>query len=395
MTANLVSAIAIAAVVTAGTLVGGGILAYLIGEAIKKQGEKRKYFATLPQQGRFYFWMVGGRLEEIVENMTDWKLECINDRWLFIRTSDQEELDFWGEYLGVKWIGLYGSIKEFENFQWVEFRQRRDSDGNLLPEYEAATREKNSFEFLRQFTYSVPMSKIDLLGNEQASANALATVWVLDPEKAFLDNKNWVSEVSGVIQSTIRGMATTRTFQEFKEFSAAPNQYSEFCRQMLSINGLHLSPNGDPDYDQVTPGGLFQVYGVVIWNVNLQDLEPTGELAESLRKKEKERLDGEAKVTKEELAARALVVAAQGRMDASERDAIAQRNILEQTIGYAGSVPGGDRMYTAQQVSREGSSVSVWVEGGADIKPTLPLPVPPPAPPKPERVGPPKDNPQP
>lgn len=381
-----------AGVLTLVCLIGGSILAYLIGEAIKKQGEKRKYFATLPQRGRFMFEMIGGGIYRIIENIGDWRLEEINGRRLFVRSRREEDPDLLGQYLGVTWIGWYREIKEFKKWQWVEFRQKRDGSGNLLPEYESVTREENPREFLRQFTYSVPMSKIDLLGNEQANANALATVWVLDPEKAFFDNKNWVADLSGVIQSAIRGWATNKTFQIFKESTAGANRDSEFARMLLSINGIVLGDEGDPDYSQVTAGGLFQVYGVVIWNVNLQDLEPTGELAESLRKKEKERLDGEAKVERERLAAEALVVAARGRLAASEMDALAQRNLLEQTIGYAGSVPGGPRMYTASQVSREGSSVSVWVEADAKVEPTLPLPLPPPRPPKPAQIEPTKTN---
>ncbi len=357
---------------------------YGIGEAIKKQAakEKKRFFATLPQPGKFMFITVGGKLENTIENVLKWELD---DQKRFRRTRSTKQLGFWEDQLGVIWIGLYGEIKIFKDWVWNEFGI---TPGGSEQNMGVKTRKADVSEFLHQFTYPVKVTNMELIGNNQADATALATIYMLDPEQTFFNTKDPIDTFIGIVQAGVKGWATRKTFDQLKEESEKTGSDSEFSRVLFDINGIELDPDtGDPKYDRpIEKGKLFQLLGIAVCSVVLQDLEEKGDTAVARREIVANELRGEANIKAAEKAARVKLIDAQATMDAAEREARAERIKLQQTLGYIASLPGGDKINKMRAATGKDSKLTTLVESKSDVDVTLPLPTAPAEIPEPERV---------
>lgn len=361
------------------TAFGLFVLIYLGGLAIQAIAGTDRIFAILPETEKFLFVFVEGRFDHLVENSRRWKLDGQNR----FRRSPHEEsaTGFWEQKLGVSWIGLYGRVKIFEKWQWAEFRQKKDSGGKPLPDWGVVSREKDVREFLIQFTYSIPVNTIELQGNDQISANVLVTTYILDPEKFFLGNKDAMDVLVGTVQGAVRGWASSLTMDEVKRRSGEAGRSSEFAQAIIRTNGIELSDSrnpdtdGDPDYSRVEPGSLFDVTGVAIWNVTLQDIEATGPVAEAQSKQRKAELEGAAKVTEAEKAAEAALIRARNEAEVLNLKAAAEAAYIQATIVLptGGAGPHVAEILKAQAVTGDKSKLTTWVEKGGGASPTLPI----------------------
>lgn len=338
---------------------------FRLGEYIKQYAkEKKRYFATLPDPERFMFVTVGGKLEKIVENVSDWELDE-DTHWFKKVKKNKKKVGFLETTLGVTWIGLYGEIKVFKDWSWTEFRLKEDKDGKPLTEYEITPRKKDVEQWLQQFTLSVPLKNMELAGDDQADADALVTILILDSERAYFRNKNWQDTLVGIIQSAITGWVGPRSFDQVKADSASVQQNSDFAKDLIKINGLELNPDGDPDYSkEAVPGSLFQVLGIVIWTVALQNLEAKGPAADARRAKVVNELQGAADIVAAENRAKVRKRDSEAERDAKIAIAEGERAALEQTAGYMAWLPGGPGMYEANQVAN--SDLIYWGGSGKD-----------------------------
>ncbi len=334
---------------------------YYLGEAIKKQARKMKFFAPIPQAGRFMFVMREGVLNRIVENVLKYDTD---ESRRFVRSRDpKKKLPWLARTLGVTWIGLYGQIKIFSDWRWVEFRQKAQPGQDSTPTYGAVERKESPHEFLQQFTYSIPMINMDLAGNDQANANALVTVYILDSEQAFFNNKDWIDLFVGIVQASIRGWVTDKDFNQVKEATADVTENSQLSILLRGLNGIALDKDGDPDYTKITPGGLFQVTGVAIWSVALQDLEPTGPLAAAQSKNRLAELEGNANITAAQKAAEVARIEAEGRANALQVERVARTAwVMETIVGPSGG-PGSDaaEVLRAEMLAGEKSKLTTVV----------------------------------
>lgn len=384
---------------------------YGIGAAIKKQadkdikkGETFRFFAPIPRPGSFSFVVLEGVVVDIIENVAGWKLKPMSDgsECFGLVTPDNKPSppSLLKRNLGVLWIGLFRTIKVFTNWKWSEFKQIEEKeagrkDAEKVPKYQIALREENVSDFFFQFPYPVTLENAEIKGNIEVNVVMVLTVLHLHPVRAFFLNKDPVALFNAMIQSALRSYITDKDFDEVKRIkaSATKNDSEEgdsFWTVIQKLNGIELDPKtGDPNYnDGIEPLGLYGKLGYYVARAEVVQVEAVGDTANALEAERLAELRGNATIKTAEKAGDALVVSARKRAEAAEFDAFAQRTLNEQSAGYFASLPGGARMFAAAQVARDGSSVSTWVEGGSDIKVTLPLPPAPPMPKKPERVEP-------
>lgn len=339
------------------------------GKIVQWMGSQDFLFTNLPQPGRFKFIFIGGRFSRIVENVTGWDIQG----GVFARVGFDKEFGFFEQKFGVTWIGIFGRVRTFPDWQWVEFRQKRDSDGNLLPEWDAVNREANVSEFLQQFTYSVPIKDMELRGADKASMNVLITVLVIDPVKSFFRNKNWVETLAGFVQSVAKDWISDKEFNQARELLRGDQRNSELANAILRANNTYQY--FDPERGESMGGGFREILGVVISNVLVQSIEATGPVAEAQSKKREAELLGEATKTRATLEGEAAVTKAEKEAEALEKLAAARRKFVEETIVVpcGGAGPHVAEILKAQALTAEGSKITTFVEGGANIVPSIPL----------------------
>ncbi len=349
------------------------VAVYFFGTTVQWLGKRGKFFATLPEPGRFMFIMVGGNLKRIVENVIDFDIDPNTGMFVPARRHKKEE-SFFEKHYGVTWIGLLGEVKVFPNWQWIEFRQKEDSSGNLLPQLVATMRRENVSHFLHQFTFSVPTEDIELAGNDQASLNSLITVLVIDPVNAFYRNKNWVEILSGFIQAIVKDWATDKEFNTAKEAARADLRNSELTRAILAANRDYQY--FDPQTGETRDGGFLRILGIQVISHFLQSIEATGPVALAQAANREAELLGEAKKTAATKEGEARVIEAQKQAEALEKLGAAKKQFIEDTIVNPCSGPNGAeiaRILRAQAFTGEGSKITTLVEGGGGVVPALPI----------------------
>ena len=378
------------------------LLLYAIGVAIKRQANKpvKRFFAPIPRPGSFSLVAVEGKVVDVIENVISWKLE---------KGKDEEDQDkhftlgkkisgFLEKTLGVRWIGLFKTIRVFEDWEWSEFQEvEKEEKGQKLVTNEIVKRKANVQEFFFQFSHPVIIDDAEILDNIRVTLTTLITVLHLHPVRAFTLNKDPTGLFTAMVKSAIRSCVCNKTFNEVKEMAASATkgqtQSPELWEILKNLNGLEIDSNGNPMYETEDPLGTVGKIGKLIVRGEILQVQPVGDAAAAIEAQKLADLRGQAQITEAEKTAAALIVAAQGRMDAAHRDAHAQRKLNEANAGYYASLPGGATMFAASQVAGVNSKVITWVEGkrDGDVDLALPLPPAPIMPPEPERFEPKKE----
>jgi hypothetical protein len=381
--------------VLAGLLLLFALLVYGLGAAIKWQANKpvNRFFAPIPRPGSFSLVALEGKVVDVIENVVSWKLEGIEEDKRF--TLGKKLSGFWERTLGVRWIGLFKTIRVFEDWEWSEL-QEVENDQKVVT-HEIVKRKENVKEFFFQFSHPVVIDDAEIKDNIRVTITTLITVLHLHPVRAFTLNKNPTELFAAMVKSAIRSCVSNKTFDEVKNMAASASigqtQSPELWEILKNLNGLEIDESGNPIYSSENPLGTVGKIGKLIVRGEILQVQAVGEAAVAIEVQKLADLRGQAEITKAEKAATALVVAAQGRMDAAHRDAQAQRRLNEANAGYFASLPDGATMFAAAQVAGVNSKIITWVEGkrDGDVDLALPLPVAPPMPPEPERVEPEKE----
>lgn len=373
-------------------------LIYLLGETIKKQARKEeRFFTVIPTPATFVFKMLEGRVQDVIENVISWKLDDMK-RFVIDKANSPKTPGIWFqrfliEKLGALWLGIYDTIYVAKDWQWTEFRQITVKEGDRkIPKYEIESRKESFSEFRFQFSYGVPIENIELEGNIQATVKAVFTVLYLYPIRAVFLNKNLPDLFAAMVRSSFRAWMNNMKFEKIKQItlsgdkSAAQLEEKEFWSLIDGLNGLTFKKDGpdkgNPDYENATNEGIYGKLGIAVIRVELEQIEAEDEAGKALQAKKLAQLQGEANIEAANKKAEVTIIEADARLQAAERDALAQRTLNEQNAGYYASLPGGARMFVADKVASKDSDLTTWVEARADIDVNLPLP---PAPPKPEK----------
>jgi hypothetical protein len=371
---------------------------YSLGTAIKRQANKpiNRFFAPIPRPGSFSLVALEGKVVDVIENVVSWKLEKGehgdgNEDKRF--TLGKKLSGFWERTLGVKWIGLFKTIRVFEDWEWSEL-QEVENDQKVVT-HEIVKRKGNVKEFFYQFSHPVVIDDAEIRDNIRVTITTLITVLHLHPVRAFTLNKNPTELFAAMVKSAIRSCVSNKTFDEVKNMAASASigqtQSPELWEILKNLNGLEIDKSGNPIYSSENPLGTVGKIGKLIVRGEILQVQAVGDAAAAIEAQKLAELRGQAKIVDAQKIADALVISAQGRMDAAHRDAQAQRQLNEANAGYFASLPGGARMFAAAQVAGTTSKISTWVEGRSDTDVTLPLPIAPPMPPEPERVEPEKE----
>lgn len=338
-------------------------LIYGLGQLIKWQANKpvKRFFAPIPRPGSFSFVVLEGRVVDIIENVVGWKLSTGNKQ-LFEPGS--RDLGFWEKYLGVRWIGLFKTIRVFKDWRWTEFQQI-GSNGTIR--YEVVPRKEDVNEFFFQFSHPVVVEDAEIQGNIRVSVVALVTVLNLHPTRAFFLNKDPISLFAAMVASTIRTHVSNKTFNEVKEMVASagtkmPNQ--EFWNVLKSLNGLESDTTGKPDYSTEDPLGIFGKLGEIIVRAEIIQVSAVGDTAAALEAKRLAELRGDAAITAATKAAEAVVAKARGDAEAMDMQREARERWVQGTIvaPTGGAGPHVANVLVAEQVA--GSDITTWVTSG-------------------------------
>jgi hypothetical protein len=332
---------------------------------------------------------------DILENVDGWRTQKIkaqgNARCFVV--GEKEDAGLLEHYLGVRWIGPFTTIKTVPKWKWLELQQIVvNENGKKVIKYIIVPREEPVSEFFFQFQYPVTLENAEISGNIQVRVTAAFTVLHFHPVRAFFLNKEPTTMFNTMVLSALRDYVKDKTFNEVKAIKASVtdggSEQGTFWQVLKSLNGVDLLDDGSPNYEHVNPLGVFGKLGDVIVRGEVLQVEAVGAAAEAIEAERLAELNGNAAIMEARKAANASVIAAQGRLRASRRDAVAQRAINEQNAGYFASLPGGARMFAANQVSGKDSKVTTWVESRDEVNPTLPLAPTPPRPPEPEKKEP-------
>ncbi len=363
MLGNLVSAIAIAAAITAGLMVGGVVLVYFIGEAIKAQARKKekRYFAPIPRPGSFSFSALEGEVDMIIENVSGWHLvpqDSLDGELCFCTGNDREVTDsplneFLREKLGVVWIGLYHTIKIIKGWKWTEFKQTVDAEGK--PVFEIVPREEDVQEFFFQFQYPVTIENIEIAENIRVRVEVVFIVLHLFPARAFFLNKDPIAVFNAMTQGLIRRFIRNMNFDGVKGLNAERDAGDQSLWQEIDrLNGLQLDPTtGQPNYATASPHGLFDKLGYYITRAEITQVAGVGDAAKAIEAAGVARLTNEGKVAEEERLAEARRKKAQGIADAMNIEREARKQWVNETIVGPSGGPGPHvaQVLTAEQIA--------------------------------------------
>ncbi len=348
---------------------------YKLGAAIKRQAQKpvKRYFAPAPRPGSFAFISNEGRIVDVFENVVGWKLKIINDRRLF--TLGNSKPGFLEERLGVRWIGLYTTIKTFMGWEWSEIQENEvEEDGKSVVKYEIKTRKENVTDFFFQFSHPVKTEAIEIVGNTQVAVTMLITVLNLDPERAQFLNKDPSILLAGMVQSTVKSFICDMEFDQIKRMTGTATksqvgqvQNQDLWEMLKRLNGLEMGADGAPDYATEDPLGVFGKLGKLMVRAEILQVEAVGAAAAAIEAKRLAELRGDAKIAETKKEAEATVIAATAEADALGKKREARKQWVTDTIVEpikAGGAAVGD-VLEAEQIAA--SKVTTWLKGGGAV----------------------------
>lgn len=357
------------------------LLVYSLGAAIKKQAQKpiKRFFAPVPRPGTFSFISNEGRVVGIFENVVGWGLEVVGTRRLF--TLGNNEPGFLEKQLGVRWIGVYPTIKTFEDWKWSELQERAvQEDGKKITRYEIETRKQNVTDFFFQFSHPVQTEAIEIQGNYQVVVTMLITVLNLDPERAQFLNKDPAILLAGIIQSTVRSYICNKSFDEVKQMAGtaiagqlASNQ--ELWDAIRQLNGLEMDSSGNPIYETEDSLGVFGKLGKYIVRGEIYQVDAVGKAAEAIEAEKIAELQGNAKIKEAEKTGEAAIVTATKEAAALALRQEARANFVRATI-VDPVLAGGEavaNVLEAELHTSQTSKINVLVQRGGGATPTIPL----------------------
>lgn len=352
---------------------------YNIGNAIKRQAQKpvKRFFAPVPRPGTFSFISNEGKIVGAFENVVGWGLKKIGDRRLFtLGNSKPGPLE---KILGVRWIGVYPTIKKFEDWSWSELQEKTvEEDGKKVVRYEIETRRKDVDNFFFQFSHPVRTEAIEIQGNYQVVVTMLLTVFNLDPERAQFLNKDPSILLAAIIQSTIRSGICDKTFDEVKRMTGTAvmeGQNQDLWEAIKKLNGLEMDPQGNPLYETEDPLGVFGKLGKYIVRAEITQVDAVGEAARALEAEKIAELKGNAEIKAAEKAGEAKVATATKDAQALGIRREAQAEFVMATI-VRPIKEGGEsvgHVLEAQVLAGTDSKLNVLVQRGANTGTTIPV----------------------
>ena len=357
------------------------LVIYNIGNAIKRQAQKpvKRWFAPVPRPGSYSFATNEGRVTDILENVVGWNLkidETTNGRRLFF--PEKHAPDFWEENLGVRWIGIYPTIKVFEDREWSELQEKKvTEDGKEMVRYQIETRKETFTDSFFQFSHPVRTDAIEIQGNYQVVVTMLITVLNLDPERAEFLNKDPSILLAAIVQSTVRSHISDMTFDEVKKMkgTATDGQNQELWEAIKKLNGLEMNEEGKPLYNTEDHLGVFGKLGKYIIRGEIVQVDAVGKAAQALEAEKIAELEGNAEIKKAEKAGEARKTAATKDAEALAIRRQAQADFVMATI--VGPIKeGGDsvgHVLEAQVLTGPDSKLNILVQRGASTGTTLPV----------------------
>ena len=338
-----------------------------LGELIKWQARKptKRFFAPIPRPGSFSFVVLEGKVINIIENVVGWSLRAIptlkNAQCFTL--EEKEEAGLLETYLGVRWIGLFATIKVFPKWMWSEFRQITEEESGVgIPKYQIVARKEDVSDFFLQFPYPVTLENAEIKSNIRVKIDAVFTVLHFHPVRAFFLNKDPVALFNAMVQSALRGYVIDKDFDTLKGIKASAtgedSQEKTFWEILEELNGITMQDDGSPDYDSVKPLGLFGKLGYIIVRGEVLQVEPFGEAANALEAARLAELQGQA-----------LVETAKKEAEALKVKTGARRRWVKETIvnPIGGPGPQVANVLEAEEVASKDSSVTTWVKGGGAI----------------------------
>lgn len=354
---------------------------YALGAAIKKQAQKpvKRWFAPVPRPGSYSFAVNEGRVTGILENVVGWNLKLNEDNGRRLFYPEKHSPSFLEEYLGVRWIGLYPTIKEFKDFEWSEMQEKKvkDADGNDVVRYEIETRKKTFTDSFFQFSHPVRTDAIEIQGNYQVVVTMLITVLNLDPERAQFLNKDPSILLAAMIQSIVRSQICDKEFNDVKRMTGttANGQNQELWEAIKKLNGLEMDATGKPLYETEDPLRVFGKLGKYIVRGEIVQVDAVGEAAKAIEAEKIAELKGNATIKDAEKAGEAKVVTATKDAEALRIRQEAQANFIQATI-VDPIKKGGEsvgHVLEAQVLAGPDSKLNVLVQRGANTGTTLPI----------------------
>lgn len=357
------------------------LLVYKLGAIIKKQAQKpeKRWFAPVPRPGSYSFATNEGRVTDILENVVGWNLkidDTTNGRRLFF--PEKHAPDFWEENLGVRWIGVYPTIKVFKDREWSELQEKKVmEDGKEMVRYQIETRKETFTDSFFQFSHPVKTDAIEIKGNYQVVVTMLITVLNLDPERAEFLNKDPSILLAAIIQSTVRSHICDKEFDDIKRMmgTATDGQNQELWNAIKKLNGLEMDEKGKPLYETEDHLGVFGKLGKYIIRGEIVQVDAVGEAAKAIEAEKIAELQGNAKIKEAEKAGDAKVTSAKKDAEALGIRQQAQADFVMATI--VGPIKeGGDsvgHVLEAQVLAGPDSKLNVLVQRGAGTGTTIPV----------------------
>ncbi len=363
-----------------------------IGSMIKKQANKpiKRFFAPIPRPGTFSFVSLEGKIVDVLEGVVGWHLEPVEKlkggKCFFIggKETPSGEIEIILEnYLGVKWLGLYRTIRTFPEWKWTEFKQiETEIDGVKVPTFQviSKTSDKNKpvSEFFFQFTYPVVMDNVEISGNIQIKITVAMIVWHLYPVRAFFLNPDSTALFNAMVQAMIRLHVAEKTFEAVKGMRASKDEKdSDLWIEIDKLNGITLKSDGNPDYENAKPDGLFGKLGSMIVRGEVISIEATGETQKAIEAKRMAILKGDAAIEEAERKGEAIVVTAQKEAEAIRKRVEAQKLLINETIV---GPTGGPGVHVADVLVAErigNSKVTTYVAGSKSKAPQALIAIPP------------------
>ena len=356
------------------------LIIYGAGVAIKRQAKKpvKRWFAPVPRPGSYSFATNEGRITNILENVVGWnlKLNKTNCRRLFY--PEKYTPGFWEEHLGVRWIGLFPTIKIFEDREWSELQEKKvTEDGKEVVRYQIETRKKTFTDSFFQFSHPVRTDAIEIQGNIQVTITMLITTLNLDPERAEFLNKDPSILLAAIVQSTVRSYICDKEFKDVKKLAgtATSDQNQELWNAIKKLNGLEMDGKGKPIYESEDPLGVFGKLGKYIVRGEIVQVDAVGEAAKAIEAEKIAELQGNAKIKEAEKLGQARVAAATKDAEALGIREQAQANFVMATIVNP-IKQGGEsvgHVLEAQVLTGADSKLTVLVQRGAGTGTTIPV----------------------
>jgi hypothetical protein len=345
-------------IATAGFLLTLGALLYGIGISCLELA-KRDFIFTTVAEGEAKAVMVNERFSHFIMARSGYDFACNTegdvsrtshdpaDDWNIIKNDDSESSKrkgILGRYTpsllnGIYYIGIppFRQIYRYR-FEWFSL-EHKDGKSTLVPGHTDDPTTRLDYILVQSDVYVAVLDAAECADNVPLHAKVVVYGRIENPYTALFGVEQWLESTFNLVLGRMRTYFAKTSFNELlKAGNDEDNKSTErdigaYCKDVIAK--------------------VRSDFGFMIERIQLQDIEPAGDLAQEF------------------IRASTQLYVAEQKAAATKAEASGEAHRVKSVYEVLANTPGAFEAYKAEQIAK--SNLTVWVEGGGP-KPLLTLP---------------------